>query len=200
VQPEHDPFLLVMNHSQRPEAIMLPVVLITMRRGKTIHFIGDWNFQMIPGVAFLYRRSGLITVAKKPAKPRFLNAFKRFYGHPLSASERALLALRSGGSLGIFPEGTVNRDPERLLAGRPGAARLSIEAQVPVVPGGIRFPRKSPGERIMDGDKMTLQIGAPMMPPPDDGSREVVASWHHRIMQAISELSGKRWEPPREGS
>ena len=68
---------------------------------------------------------------------------------------------------------------------------------MPVVPGGIRFPEKAPGEPIRDFDRMALEIGPPMKPPADDGSRKVVASWHHQIMQAIAGLSGKGWEATR---
>jgi hypothetical protein len=51
-----------------------------------------------------------------------------------SIGTRARVCLALGRSVGIFPEGTVNRDPHRLLAGRRSAALLSLERRVPVVP------------------------------------------------------------------
>jgi 1-acyl-sn-glycerol-3-phosphate acyltransferase len=61
-----------------------------------------------------------------------------------SASQKALgealELLRSGGCIGIYPEGTRPPD-ERLHRGRTGVARLAFEAKCPVVPVGIKGTR-----------------------------------------------------------
>jgi 1-acyl-sn-glycerol-3-phosphate acyltransferase len=94
--------------------------------------------------------------------------------------------LLSGASVGIFPEGKVNRDPHVLLRGRLGAARLSLETGVPVVPAGLR-PVSTPA------GPMSIEIGAPLTPPSMaagvDG--DDVRAWHAQIMSAIAVLSGK---------
>ena len=202
VQPENDPFVLALNHSTRFEALALPALLMYHRGGRRVHFLADWNFQMIPGIGLLYRRSGAIVVMRKSARPRFLNALKPLYAHVEPSHSRALAHLRAGRSVGIFPEGTVNRDPERLLRGRLGAARLSLEAGVAVVPGGIR---------IVGGDarrpQLEVDLGAPLHPAPKQPgpvTRADVRFWHDRIMTEIARLSGKAWEPlpqePRHGT
>ncbi|MDX2159370.1 MAG: lysophospholipid acyltransferase family protein [Hyphomicrobiaceae bacterium] len=202
-----DPFILALNHSTRLEALALPALLMYHRDGRRVHFLADWNFQMIPGVGLLYRRSGAIVVTRKSARPRFLNVLKPLYAHAEPSLERARTHLKSGNSVGIFPEGTVNRDPERLLRGRLGAARLSLETGVPIVAGGIRVVGGTPERPILD-----LAFGAPIRPPravPGHAASDKAASadvrlWHSQIMTEIARLSGKAWEPlpqePRHGT
>lgn len=189
VAPERDPFILVANHNQRLEAVLLPTLLIHQRRGKLLHFLADWPMCLVPLVGLLYRRSGAIVVGGKSAKPRWLNRFRSLYVEKRPAFERALERLRAGRSLGIFPEGTINRDPHHLLAGRDGAARLALTAQVPIVPVGIRFPLHASGP-IRDGEKMAIEIG-PALIPPSVSEVETTANFHCRIMSELARLSGK---------
>src|SRR5215468_479598 len=151
IAPEHDPFILAANHSTRQEAILLPALLFLLRHGRRIHFMADWNFRMIPGVDLLYRRAGAITVARKSARPRLLNLAKPLFTDTVSPMAQARQHLICGRSIGVFPEGTVNRDPSRLLRGRHGAARLSLETGAPVVPAGLRFPDVPHAAAIPDG-------------------------------------------------
>src|SRR4051794_13994923 len=53
------------------------------------------------------------------------------------AHETALVVLRQGGLLSLFPEGTRIREPDELGPPRRGAARLAIEAGAPLVPAAI---------------------------------------------------------------
>lgn len=197
VNAERDPFVLALNHATRFEAIALPAVLMYHRGGRRVHFLADWNFQMIPGVGLLYRRSGAIIVMRKSARPRFLNALKPLYAHAEPSHARALAHLAAGRSVGIYTEGTVNHDPERLLRGRLGAARLSLEAGVPVVPAGIRIAAGDARRPLFE-----VTFGPPLRPPPrgaETVTRVDIRSWHSMIMTEISRLSGKAWEPlPQE--
>jgi 1-acyl-sn-glycerol-3-phosphate acyltransferase len=200
VLPDRDPFILAMNHSTRSEVVLVPALLFLRRGGRLIHLLADWNSRLIPGVGLLFRRAEAVTVTRKSARPRLLNILKPLYRHPLPPLEQARAYLLRGRSVGIFPEGTVNRRPGRLLAGRAGAARLSLETGVPVVPLGIRFPDMAGAERITERAMMEVQIGAPLRPPPCRSAavapREVRA-WHATVMGEISRLSGKAWNPPR---
>jgi 1-acyl-sn-glycerol-3-phosphate acyltransferase len=54
------------------------------------------------------------------------------------AYRRSVQWLRSGGALVIFPEGGRSRDDGALQPFKPGAARLALEANVPVLPVTIR--------------------------------------------------------------
>lgn len=197
VRPGSDPFILVLNHSTRLEAVVVPAVLLLCRGGRLIHFMADWNFHLIPGMGLLYRRSGAITVTRKSARPRCLNVFKPLYRHAHAPFEQARAHLAAGRSVGIFPEGTVNRDPARLLRGRSGAARLSLEAGVPIVPVGIRFPGVERGCPIPSHAAMELHIGAPLRPArtqPRPAPVATVRAWHAVIMSEVARLSAKSWD------
>jgi 1-acyl-sn-glycerol-3-phosphate acyltransferase len=196
IRPSCDPFILAVNHSTRRESVMVPSLLFLHRGGRLVHFLADWNFRLIPGVGFMYARAQVVTVTRKSARPRLLNVVKPLYAHPLPTLERARAHLAAGRSIGIFPEGQVNRDPDRLLGGRRGTARLSIETGVPVVPMGIRFPNAEPGRPIAGRDAMELHIGAPLVPPApaqQPVTMRAVSAWHSVIMTEIGRLSGKAW-------
>lgn len=197
LQPELDPFIVVLNHSTRLEALMLPAVFAHFRRGKMISFVADWNFALIPGVATILRAGNTILLVRKPAKPAFLNVFKPWFQRHGPAFEQAEAMLRRGRSVGIFPEGTTNRNPRHLLRGFDGAARLSLVTGRPVVPVGVRFPSHTGDGPIRDRTPMVIQVGEPLSPAAinTSPSREEVRSWHADIMREVGRLSGKTWEP-----
>ena len=211
---EHDPFILVANHNHRLEAVFLPAVTVMFRQGKMVHFMADWPMMLIPGVGSFYRDGHLIPVFSKNARPPMLNRVKNRLQkrYPFTPWERASELLQQGKSVGIYPEGTMNRDPDRLLRGRTSAARLALTHDVPVVPVGIRFPQVQ-GRKIQDDDVMTFHVGTALRPSeseaqtqpecldhPVEGaacgpSQEAVERFHARMMSTISELCGKTWSP-----
>lgn len=202
VRVASDPFIVAANHGTRRESLLVPALLMLHRGGRRVHFLADWNFRLIPGVGFLYGRAQVVTVTRKSAKPRALNVLKPLYQEPLPPFERARAHLTAGRSIGIFPEGQVNRDPDTLLRGRRGSARLSLEAGVPVVPMGIRFPGAAPGQPISADEPMELHLGAPLFPPkagPTPAPLGAVTSWHGAIMSEIARLSGKAWPGAKGG-
>ena len=200
VDPGNDPFILVLNHSTRREALLVPVALILHRSGRLIHFLADWNFRLIPGIGLMYRRAKTITVTRKSARPAFLNVLKPLYREPVTVLERARDHLLAGMSVGIFPEARVNRDRDRLLKGRAGAACLSLETGLSIVPDGIR---------VLDGTSssigaiapLEIRIGAPLRPAQPTRARAPIAelrAWHALVMTEIARLSGKSWVHERE--
>ncbi len=195
-----EPFILALNHSTRREALMVPALIIFHRGGRLIHFWSDWMFRLMPGVGLMLGRAGTIVVTTKPARIRALNRFKRVFSHPLSALDQAGALLATGNAVGAFPEGTVNRDSRRLLAGRLGTAHLSLETGTPILPAGIRFPEVAPGQAVPEKAAMEIVIGAPLKPPPRrPGARPTLAevrAWHAVMMAEIARLSGKSWQAP----
>jgi 1-acyl-sn-glycerol-3-phosphate acyltransferase len=196
IRPATDPFILAANHSTRRESLLVPALLLLHRGGRLVHFLADWNFRLIPGVGFIYSREQVVTVTRKSAKPRLLNFLKPLYEHPQPTLERARAHLAAGRTIGIFPEGQVNLDPARLLRGRRGTARLSLETGVPVVPMGIRFPRSDPTRPVPRDAAMEIHIGAPLVPsapPQEPATTPSVGIWHATIMREIARLAGKAW-------
>jgi 1-acyl-sn-glycerol-3-phosphate acyltransferase len=188
VAAAQDPFILAANHSQKLEALLLPSLLAFHRGGRQVHFFADWNFLLWPGLGWLISRNEPIVVVRKRARPEWLNVFQARYknaGTPLAVARQRL---ESGRSVGIFPEGTVNRSPHKLLRGLRGAAQLSLETGAPVIPLGVRFP----GGASSEFAPFSLHFGAPMRPEP---GADDVADWHEQIMRNLSALSGKAWQP-----
>jgi 1-acyl-sn-glycerol-3-phosphate acyltransferase len=193
--PARDPFILAANHNTKRESVLVPSLFFVVRGGRLIHFLSDWNYRIVPGIGFIFRRGQVITIARKDARPKFLNVLRRFYEHPVPAMERARVQLLAGRSVGFFPEGTINRDPRRLLVGRVGMARLSLETGVPVVPVGIRFPGIDLDRPTPENAAMEVHIGAPLYPARASGppSAAQVRRWHTVVMGEIARLSGKSW-------
>lgn len=200
IASSNDPFVLVANHNQKTEAVLVPSLVITLRGGRGVRFLSDWMFQLIPLVSLIIRRGRVITLTNKQARPRILNLLKPLWNDPVPALVRARRALEHGECVGVYPEGTLNRNPVQLLAGNPGAARLSLETGRPLVPMGIRFPGWPADRPIGDHAPMALRIGAPLIPPaivkPGKPSPAEVRAWHSVMMQELSRLSGKAWTPP----
>lgn len=110
-------------------------------------------------------------------------------------------ALRGGGLVGIYPEGTINPDPTAgLLRGRSGAARLSLATGAPIVPVGIagteiRWPKSGLTPRRPWRPTVVLAFGAPVLPPvaaggpppSEDDRQEEIAALTARLMAAIAE-------------
>ncbi|WP_409724810.1 lysophospholipid acyltransferase family protein [Pseudorhodoplanes sp.] len=195
IDPRHDPLIVAINHSTRTEAILVPALLMRHRGGRIVHFLADWNFRLIPGIGLLYRRAQTISVMRKPARPKALTLLKPLFANPISALEQARRKLLAGHAIGVFPEGTVNRDPQTLLPGRRGTAYLSLATGAPVVPVGIRFPEAMLNRPIPDTARMTVTIGAAMHPPTraDRPTRAETRDWHAAIMSEIGRLSAKDW-------
>ncbi|MFH0946388.1 MAG: lysophospholipid acyltransferase family protein [Planctomycetota bacterium] len=82
-----------------------------------------------------------------------------------SALEQALITLRQGVSVGIYPEGQVN--PEGVLGKfSPGVASLALRAGVPIVPAGITgtgraLPKK---HRFPRPVRVTVRLGPALHP------------------------------------
>jgi 1-acyl-sn-glycerol-3-phosphate acyltransferase len=196
VAPGNGPFILALNHSQKREALLIPAVLAALRGGRQVHFMADWNFLLIPVVAFIIRCNDPIIVNRKSARPRILNIFRPLLTRRESVPDQARRRLRAGRSVGVFPEGTVNCDPLRLLRGLPGVAQLSLEEGIPVVPAGVRFPGHPTDRPISEQAKLEIHFGTALSPGDEtNAGLKATREWHARIMTAIAGLSGKSWSP-----
>ena len=197
LQRAPQPFIVAVNHSIKREALLVPALLVVHRGGRWIRFLADWNFLMIPVVGWVMHRSGVIVITRKSAKPGFLNRFKPYFEEPTTPAERVKARLAAGECVGVFPEGTVNRDPRRLLVGRVGMSRLSLETGVPIMPVGIRFPDADPDLPLPEEAAMEMHIGPCLVPPvvPDGQppSIRLARQWHATVMTELSRLSGKSW-------
>ena len=97
---------------------------------------------------------------------RWIYAFPVRRGeHDIDAYNAALDFLKKGELVGMYPEGTLNGGGLNLLPPKTGAARLAIEAEVPILPVGLTGPEKilPKGARTPNfNQKLTAKIGEPI--------------------------------------
>lgn len=110
---------------------------------------GKWN---IPVVVGLFRHTGNIIV--DPRRPFFSGR----------AFQQAVEALRSGTTVGVYPEGTRRKDTRHLGPFHRGAFVMAIDAGVPIVPVVIsRFkPRLDAEARRMLPQTVHLRVLEPI--------------------------------------
>lgn len=133
--PAAGPCIIAANHTSYVDPIV-----VWMACPRHVRFIVDREQYERPLVHWVATRTGAIPVENDP--------------RDLGSLRRALLVLKQGAALGIFPEGG-RSDDGGLKAAKPGAALLALRAGVPLVPAGIvgafeaysrhhRFPRPGP--------------------------------------------------------
>lgn len=118
---------------------------------------------------------------------------------PLRRGERdqgaldvAIETIRGGALAGIFPEGTVNVDPEAgLLRGRKGAARIALATDAPVVPVGIwgtqaRWPKPGLHLRHPWRPVVAISYGDPVSPKGDPESTDDVQAFTDVMIDALT--------------
>lgn len=133
--PPDGPCVIAANHASYVDPIVL-----WMACPRHVRYIVDRGQYQRPLVHWVAVRTGAIPVENDP--------------RDLGSLRRALLALKQGSLLGIFPEGG-RSDDGSLKTGKPGAVLLALRAGVPLLPAGIvgafaaysrhhRFPRPGP--------------------------------------------------------
>jgi len=195
--PARDPVLLALNHLNAFEALVVPLLLISLRGQRKIAFLSDWMYFHVPVFGWALRRSGAIPVWTKPAKVpglHWLRPARR--ASPLKiAAER----LAAGKAVALYPEGRRNTDPMKLLPGRPGLARLALETGVCIVPVGVDYAGREAGQPPPAFPRLTVRIGEPLTVDTEraaitqqPGSRQSIEDrLTARIMQTLAGLSGK---------
>lgn len=134
---------------------------------------------------------------------------ERLTRNAVGAYDAAVAAVRAGGCVVVYPEGTLTRDPDLWpMAGKSGAARIALGTGCPVVPIGqwgaqdvlapytkvpYLVPRKNITMKVGDPVPLADLVAAPRTP-------EVVNQATRRIMAAITRLVAdiRGEEPPAE--
>lgn len=104
-------------------------------------------------------------------------------GSAKAAIKRSLEVLREGGTVGIFPEGTRNRDGS--VQPQTGVALLASLAGAPVVPAHI-----AGSDRAAQLGQIKVAFGPPLRLPTDrKATHDDLAKFTAEIMSAISALA-----------
>ena len=127
------------------------------------------------------------------------------------AYQHAVEWLRNGEVVGVFPEATISQSFE-IKTMKNGAARMAAEAEVPLIPmvtfGGQRLWTKGHKRDMERGVIVSLMVGEPLYPTPDDDVDEVMDEFRQQL-EALLDLAleqypqtpppGTWWWPARLG-
>ena len=134
--PKDEGIILAGNHKNAID----PVVVMNSTK-RRVYFMAKAEAFKGP-VGVIFRRIGLIKV-------------DRSKNNPLAVMEAERL-LKSGGVLGIFPEGTRNRTDKEILRFRFGTVSIAKRANVKIVPFAIR------GKYKVFRSNLQIEFGKPI--------------------------------------
>jgi 1-acyl-sn-glycerol-3-phosphate acyltransferase len=146
------------------------------------------------------RMTRFLVAAEFFRRIRFGWALRLYRQIPIRRGERdqgaldvAIETIRGGALAGIFPEGTVNPEPETGMSrGRGGAARIALATEAPVVPVGIwgtqdRWPKSGLHIRRPWRPVVAVSYGEPISPKGAPDSPGDVLAFTDLVMAAIAE-------------
>ncbi len=191
---EHLPdggFVFAANHLSHSDPLLFSHFVYDA--GYSPHFLAKQSVLQLPVLGRLLRSTGQIPVHRESVSAA-------------QAYRDAVRAVREGGSVIVYPEGTLTRDPELWpMVGKTGAARIALESGCPVIPCAqwgaqdllmpyAKRPRfvPRPVNQVLAGEPVDLDDlrGQPV-------SSAVLREATERIMAAITELLGQlRGEAP----
>ena len=174
--PDTGPFMLCPNHTSYIDPFVV-ISVLPYRTFKSVFFVGASEFFATWYMKILGRLANIV-----PVDPD---------GHLLRAMKVGAWGLQQGRILCIFPEGLRSFDGE-LKEFKKGAAILSLEVGVPIVPVGLNgtfevWPRDT--LRIRP-HKVRVTFGAPLEPP-ERGDASSYQSITDRLRNEVARLTGQ---------
>lgn len=184
--PRRGPVVIVSNHVSHLDPVILGVALL--RRPRTLAFLAKREL-------FEHRLLGL-----------YLRSLAQIEvdrgGGAAAALAPALERLRDGAAVCIFPEGTISTAFVPAPP-RPGAAKLALAASTPIVPaavwGGQRIVTKDHANWWRRGVRLSLLLGEPIAPLPEEDPRHLIARVWDRVSTLVDELARSYPDRPEPG-
>lgn len=183
--------VVTINHTSYVD--FLPAALALYHRGRRMRFLIKAEMQQVKAVNFLIKHTKTIPVNRSDGAAAYSVAVQR---------------LREGEMVGVYPEATISRSFE-LKEFKTGAARMALEAQVPVLPvivwGAHRIWTKD-HPRNLGRNKIPIAVAVgPPLPPPTDLAqfetelRRQMTTLLHRVQREYPHPAGEYWVPRRLG-
>ena len=183
--------VIAINHTSYVD--WLPAALAVHYRGRRIRYMIKAEMQQVKVVNFLIRHTKTIAVNR---------------GAGSEAYTEAVRLLKAGEVVGLMPEATISRSFE-LKELKTGAARMALEAGVPMVPlivwGAQRIWTKD-HPRNIGRQKIPVIVAAGQALSPagdvehlDAVLREEMTSLLHRVQEDYPHPEGAYWVPRRLG-
>jgi 1-acyl-sn-glycerol-3-phosphate acyltransferase len=189
--PERGGAVIAINHTSYLD--WFPAALAAYQRHRRLRFMIKSEMQDVKVVNFLIKHSGTIPVDRGAGGGAYAVAVER---------------LRAGEIVGVYPEATISRSFE-LKEFKSGAARMSWEAAVPIVPtivwGSQRMwtkdhPRNMGRKKI----PITVAVGASVYAAETTDEtcaaiREAMTRLLHQVQEDYPHPEGAYWVPRRLG-
>jgi 1-acyl-sn-glycerol-3-phosphate acyltransferase len=189
--PDHGGAVVAINHTSYID--WAPSALAAYKRHRRLRYMIKEEMTQVKVVNFLIRHTGTIPVDRRAGAGAYAVAVER---------------LRAGELVAVYPEATISRSFE-LKEFKSGAARMAIEAQVPIIPmivwGAHRrwtkdHPRKLGRAKI----PINVVVGTPVAPAEtvgrtDAAMRESMTTLLHGVQQSYEHPEGAYWVPRRMG-
>ena len=189
--PQHGGAVVAINHTSYVD--FLPAALAAKRRGRRLRFMIKAEMQQVKIVNFLIRHSKTIPVDRRAGADSYAVAVQR---------------LREGELVGVYPEATISRSFE-LKGFKTGAARMALEAGVPIVPlivwGAQRIWTKDhPRSLRRNKIPITVAVGPALRPVGtaerlDASMRGAMSAALDRAQHEYPHPDGAYWVPKRLG-
>ncbi|MBI2984130.1 MAG: 1-acyl-sn-glycerol-3-phosphate acyltransferase [Candidatus Kerfeldbacteria bacterium] len=192
--PRAGPFIVAANHLSYYDAPALSIAVLKTRGLQPFY---PTKAAVAAAFKAIVGQGGLDALGMLPLDERDRTKVLRF-------SERHL---KSGGVIGIFPEGTRNKPkinpnyPHEMLPGKTGAARLFLATRAPIIPAAIEAPEglsvwKSAFSVIAFWKKMRVTFGPPVefdRLTSGEPTKDDLTTMTRTIMQVISRISGQSY-------
>jgi 1-acyl-sn-glycerol-3-phosphate acyltransferase len=185
--------LLAINHTAYVDFIYVGLEAYRRER-RQVRFMGKVELSGNPVLRWAMRGCGVILVDRSAGRDSYVSAVDE---------------LRRGEVVGIYPEATISRSFE-LKAFKSGAARMALEADVPIVPaivwGAQRIATKGrPRHLGRTKTPVMVSVGEPI---PASGTADELTARLREAMQALlldvqgaygEHPTGEDWVPARLG-
>ena len=185
--PTEGGFLLVSNHLSNVDPLCL--CWYFMKRNTAVRFLAKKSMFSVPVFGWIIKGMGLIPVNRD--------------SNPSAVLAPTREALTAGEVVGIYPEGTLTRDPDQWpMEFKSGAARLALDTGVTVIPlsqwgpQDIMAPYNAKGMDMRPGRRISYHFGEPvdlsdLMSPAGSEDHDAVNAATARILQAVREGVGQ---------
>lgn len=183
--------IIALNHTSYVDWI--PASLAAKERKRRLRFMIKAEMQDVKAVNYIIKHIQLIPVDRTLGSEAYAVAVQR---------------LREGELVGVHPEATISRSFE-LRAFKTGAARMAIEANVPIIPmivwGAHRiWPKDHPKKLFRGKVPITAAIGPPLYPSGtpeqfNDTLRQAMNAMLYWVQEQYPHPEGEYWVPRRLG-
>ncbi len=183
--PPEGGFIAAVNHNSHSDPF--PWAHVLYDRGIPPVFLAKDTLFKVPVIAWVMRSTNQVKVERERASAA-------------QSLPQARAALAQGHCLGIYPEGSLTRDPDEWpMRGKTGAARLALESGCPVIPvahwgaQGL-LPPYARVPRIWRRHTVHIRFGEPVDLADlreQPMSSKVVATATDRVMRAITDELGQ---------